>query len=251
MDYFIMHFEKINQFYNLEFSYICKNSGGYISRNHNIFENIILNSLNQFILNKAVFGTPIFKLGEGNKNLLILAGTHGNELSSQVAALDLINKLLTKDLNNTIYVVPFLAPKSTMDNLRHYDEMDLNRSAHIKGSLSCCLLDVIKELKIDYVGDFHTTALNSNPGIEAVFCSKQPSLESYLIASYISNSVCCELIPYDFAGETYTGAIEDVCNLNNIPSITGEVLSPFGEVAKGSIRRSFLQMNSFLEYFGD
>ena len=57
-----MHFEKINQFDNLEFSYICKNSGGYISRNHNIFENIILNSLNQFIINKAVFGTPILHL---------------------------------------------------------------------------------------------------------------------------------------------------------------------------------------------
>lgn len=245
-----MDFQKVSQFDGLEFSYIATHSGGYISRNSNIFSKIHLNSLNQFILEKTVFGTPIFKLGGSGNKLLILAGVHGNELSSQVAALDLINFLLSKDLNNTVYVIPFVAPKSTMDNVRPFEEMDLNRSSHVKGSLTNRIFNIIKELNIDYVGDFHTTALKSNPGIEAIFCSKNPSIESFLIASYVSKSVNCDIISYSIAGDNYVGAMEDICNLNGMPSITCEVVTPFGEIAPGSIRRSFLQMNSFLDYFG-
>ena len=58
------------------------------------------------------------------------------------------------------------------------------------------------------------------------------------------------MISFDFAGSSYKGAVEDVCNLKEVPSITGEVLCPFGSVDEGAVERSFSQMKSFLDYFG-
>ena len=40
-----MEFQKLNQFNNLEMGYISRISGGYISKNRNIFEKINLNPL--------------------------------------------------------------------------------------------------------------------------------------------------------------------------------------------------------------
>lgn len=235
---------------NLQFSYLSKDSGGYISKNHYIFDKIKLNELNQFILEKCVCGTPIFKLGSGKNNFLILSGVHGNELASQLANLHLINYLIDKDLNCNLYFIPFLSPNSTMYNLRTYEYRDLNRSSHIKGSLSNLVLNFIEKFQIDFVGDFHTTALKSNPGFESVFCSKNPSPESFLIANYIASDVGCEVIAYDGAGQTYKGAVEDECNLRGIPAVTCEVVSPFGLIGEGSVEASLAQMNSFLSYFG-
>ena len=73
-----MVFKKIEGFDNLEIDYISNFSGGYISRNRNLLKHLELNSLTQLILEKSVFGTPIFKLGNGGNRLLILSGIHGN-----------------------------------------------------------------------------------------------------------------------------------------------------------------------------
>lgn len=245
-----MEFQKLYQFNNLEMSYISNLSGGYISKNRHIFENIKLNPLNKFILEKCIYGTPIFKLGNDGKRILISSGVHGNELASQIANLNLINELIKKNLFHTIYFIPFTAPKASMFNERTFNQCDLNRSAHIKNSLSNLIIQTICELNIDFVGDFHTTAYNSNPGCEAIFSSKNPSPESFLIANYISKDVGSEVIAYDVAGSLYKGAIEDVSNLMGIPAITGEVVSPFASLGNGSVKRSFAQMKSFLSYFG-
>lgn len=45
-------------------AYISKSSGGFISRNTNLFNKIKLNKLNLTILEKSVHGTPIFKFGD-------------------------------------------------------------------------------------------------------------------------------------------------------------------------------------------
>ena len=137
-----------------------------------------------------------------------------------------------------------------MNNWRFFDGIDLNRSAHEENSLSNVIVNKISELGIDYVGDFHSTAVNSNPGFEAVFSSKSPTRESYFMAKYISRDVGCEVIPYASAGASYKGAVEDVCNLRGIPSVTCEVVSPFASVEEGSVERSLTQMESFLSYFG-
>lgn len=245
-----MVFKKIEGFDNLEMDYISDFSGGYISRNTNLFEELELNNLTQLILEKSVFGTPIFKLGNGGNKLLILSGIHGNELPPQIANVKLLNNLVNADLYNTIYFIPFAAPKSTMNNERTFNSLDLNRSAHIKNSLSNLIIQKIDELHINFVGDFHSTAHNSTPGFESIFSSKSPSPESFLIANYISKDVGSRLIPFDYAGSSYKGAVEDVCNLNNVPAITAEVLCPFANVGKGTVEKSYMQMESFLSYFG-
>jgi hypothetical protein len=246
----IMHFEKIGELDNLEMGYISNFSGGYVSRNRNILENLKLNRLTQFILERSVYGTPIFKIGNGGNRLLILSGIHGNELPPQIANVRLLNDLIGADLNHTIYFVPFAAPKSTMNNERTFNSMDLNRSAHIKNSLSNSIVQAVLDLEVDFVGDFHSTAFNANPGFESIFSSKSPTPESFLIANYISRDVGSEVIPFDFAGASYKGAVEDICNLKGIPAVTCEVLCPFGNVAGGSVEKSFAQMKSFLNYFG-
>ena len=245
-----MVFKKIEGFDNLEFDYISNFSGGYVSRNKNLLAELELNDLTQFILEKSVYGTPIFKLGNGGNKILILSGVHGNELPPQIANVKLLNSLLFEDLRNTLYIIPFASPKSTMNNERTFNGMDLNRSAHINDSLSNLIVRAVENLGIDFVGDFHSTAFNANPGCEAIFTSKSPSAESYLMANYISRDVGSEIISFDYAGSSYKGAVEDVCNLNGVPAITCEVLCPFGNVGAGTVERSFAQMNSFLSYFG-
>ena len=245
-----MDFEKIEQFYNLEVSYISNFSGGYISKNKNLFERLQLSKLTQFILEKSVYGTPIFKLGNKGNKLLILSGVHGNELPPQIANVNLLNGLINKDLNNTIYFIPFASPKSTMNNERTFNSMDLNRSAHIKNSLSNLIINAVDDLGIDFVGDFHSTAYNANPGFESIFSSKSPTPESYLMANHISQDIGSEIISFDYAGSSYKGAIEDVCNLKGVPAVTCEVLCPFANVVSGSVEKSYSQMISFLTYFG-
>lgn len=246
-----MEFEKVNQFDNLEMGYVCDYSGGYVSRNKKLFSEIELTDLNKFILEKSVFGTPMFKLGEGGTKLLILSGIHGNELPPQIAHLHLLNELIDKDLSSTVYFIPFAAPKATMNSQRTFNSMDLNRSTHINNSLSNLILKAVLDLKIDFVGDFHSTSFNSNPGFESVFSSKSPSPESFLMANYISQDVGSRIISYDFAGSSsYRGAVEDVCNLKGIPAVTCEVLCPFSNVSEGTVEKSFAQMKSFLDYFG-
>ncbi len=94
---------------------------GAISLKINIFfEKIELTHLNQFILEQSVFGTPIFKLGSGGVNILMISGIHGNELPSQLASLRLLNELINTKLENTVYIIPFAAPKATMNNERTF-----------------------------------------------------------------------------------------------------------------------------------
>lgn len=245
-----MNFDKVYDFGNVEMTYVSFLSKGYISKNRNIFDKIRFTDFTKFVLKSCIYGTPIFKMGNSGKRLLILSGIHGNELSPQLANLELLNELIDKKLNNTVYFIPFASPKSTMNNERTFNSVDLNRAAHITNSLSNMIIQTIEELEIDFVGDFHSTAYNSNPGCESIFCSDNPSPESVLIASHISENVGSEMIRFNVAGSQYKGAIEDVCNLRGIPAVTCEVLSPFASVGKGSSEKSLEQMKSFLDYFG-
>ena len=229
--------------------YICDFSGAYISRNNHVLENLKINELTQFILEKSVYGTPIFKLGNGGRKILIVSGIHGNELPPQIANVRLINELVDSELNNTLYFIPFAAPKASMYNQRLFNSMDLNRSSHIKNSISNLIIQKIIDLGIDFVGDFHSTSYNANPGFESVFASKSPTSESVNMAKHISQNVGSKIISFDIAGSTYKGAVEDVCNLKGIPAVTCEVLSPFASVGEGSVLKSLSQMKSFINYF--
>ena len=185
---------------------------------------------------------------------MVIAGIHGNEIPSQIAAINLIHKLVDIDkkdrINGTVYVIPFSAPKSTMVNSRFFNGVDLNRVVSLKDSLSNHILNKIKELKIKSVGDFHSTAPNSIPGKEGIFCTMKPSPESFQLGKYIANTIKTELLFYNNAGTAYQGTIEDECNMIGIPAVTCEVLSPNGIADKLTYERSLEQMVSYLSYFG-
>ena len=242
-----MYFEK---FQNFEMRYISNLSGAYIAKNEHVLKNLQLNRLTRKILEKCVYGTPVFKLGDEGLKILLISGIHGNELPPQVAQIELLNQLHDKKLNHTIYLIPFASPKSTMNNERTFNSMDLNRSAHIKNSLSNAIIEFALNEGVNFIADFHSTSYNSNPGREAVFSSKAPSPESFLIANHISQNVGSDVIFCNFAGSNYKGAVEDVSNLKGIPAVTAEVLSPFASVGDGSSQKSLMQMKSFLDYFG-
>ena len=239
---------------NLELEIISNESGGFISANRNIFNNINLSYNSKFILNQAIKGTPMIKIGKGYPKIMLVAGVHGNELAPQIAALNLIEELSNLDLNGslngTVYIIPFASPRSTMDNSRYFDGIDLNRSSHLPHTITNLILKKAKKLEVSGIGDFHSSAPNSNPGKEGVFCTKVPCSKSYFIAEHISKKVGSEKILYPSAGIPFKGALEDEANLIQIPAVTCEVLSAIGYSNEKICKRSYLQMKAFLEYFG-
>lgn len=239
---------------NLELEIISYESGGFISANKNIFNNIDLSNNSKFILNQAIKGTPMIKIGEGCPKIMLVAGVHGNELAPQIAALNLIedvyNLNMNGTLNGTVYIIPFASPKSTMDNSRYFDGIDLNRSTHLPNTITNMILKKAKELEVSAIGDFHSSAPNSNPGKEGVFCTQKPCTASFYIADFISKKVGSEKIIYPVAGIPFKGALEDESNLVQIPAVTCEVLSAIGYSNEKICKRSYLQMKAFLEYFG-
>lgn len=235
---------------NLKLEIISHETGGFISTNKNIFNNIDLSDNSKFILNQAIKGTPMIKIGNYYPKVMIVAGVHGNELAPQISALKLIDNIFNLDLKGTVYIIPFTSPKSTMNNSRYFDGLDLNRSTHKPNSITNIILNKAKDLNVSAIGDFHSSAPNSNPGKEGVFCTQKPSSSSFYIADYISKRLGSEKIIYPIAGIPFKGALEDEANLEQIPSVTCEVLSAISYANERICQRSYLQMNAFLEYFG-
>ena len=239
---------------NLDISLISSISGGYISANSNIFDNIPNTPISRRVLNEALHGTPLVKIGSGGQKVMVIAGIHGNEIPPQIAAVHLIHKLINlhkrDKLNGSVYVIPFSVPKSSMINSRFFNGVDLNRKSNVEGSVTNKILAKIEDLKIKSIGDFHSTAPGSMPGREGIFCTMKPSPESFHIGKYISDSIKSELLFYNEAGNAYKGAIEDESNIRRVPAVTCEVLSSNGIADKTTYRRSLEQMESYLTYFG-
>ncbi|GAA4270227.1 M14 family zinc carboxypeptidase [Hyunsoonleella aestuarii] len=90
-------------------------------------------------IGKSVFGEPIygFKIGNGNKRILMWSQMHGNESTTTKALFDLINTFLdsTSDVDYilsscTIYIIPILNPDGARAYTRiNANEIDLNRDA--------------------------------------------------------------------------------------------------------------------------
>ena len=197
----------------LDMELLSREAGGYISANKNIFNNLKPLSDNaRTILKESVKGTPMIKIGNGYP--------------------------------------PFACPYASMMSNRYFKGTDLNRTAHIQNSISNVILSKARELGVSAIGDFHSTAPNTNPGKEGVFCSKSPTVESVSIASYISRSAGSNMIVYPAAGVPFKGAVEDEANLGGIPSVTCEVLSATSFANEGICNRALVQMKSFLHYFG-
>ena len=235
---------------NFELEHISYETGGYISANRNIFNNIRLTENTKYILKEAVKGTPLIKIGKNYPKVMIVAGIHGNELAPQISALNLIDQIHDLDLLGTLYIIPFASPKATMLNSRYFNGGDLNRLSHKEGSVGNLILNRAKELEVSAIADFHSSAPNSNPGKEGVFCTQYPTIGSFNMADFISKMTGSEKIVYSSAGIPFKGALEDESNLEGIPAVTCEVLSAIGYANERICNRSISQMKAFLQYFG-
>jgi predicted deacylase len=238
-----------NKHPNIDSELIFSGSGAYVSANYHLFKHIPKTPLSRYVLKQSLKGTMMYKFGSGDLKLMLVSGVHGDELPPQIASLFLIEKLANINLNGTIYIIPFTAPQSTMNNIRWFNGNDLNRFSNITNSLTYLILKKAKELKVDSIADFHSTPLNSNPGKEGIFCSLNPINESYKIGKHISGKVGSEIIKYDTAGSAFKGALEDESNLSRIPAVTCEVLSAKGYAEKKTYLKSLEQMKAYLSYF--
>jgi uncharacterized protein len=225
-------------------------TGGRVNENENLMAYVPNNDTSTRLIKAARYGTPMLKIGNKSPKIMLTAGVHGNELAPQIAALWLAEELLDKNINGTTYIIPFAIPEATMKNSRRFKGFDMNRSASKKGSASNKILLATDKLKVVSIADFHSTKPRSNPGIESVFCSKNPCPESFMIGKYITNATLSKVICHKNAGSLYSGAIEDECNLNGTAAVTCEVVSENCIVTPGSPERSYLQMASYLKYFG-
>ena len=230
---------------------IITGTGGDITRNNLIMQNIPRNQFIDQIISLARSGTPMITFGDGNgPKVMITAGVHGNELPSQIAVMKLINYLYGTSIKGTVYVVPFVAPSSTAQNTRLWNGQNLNSIANVAGTPTNQILNLAKQLQVNALGDFHSTQPGGVPGKNSAFCTRSPTYGSYVIADYISRQTGSALVAYNQAGVEYPGALEDVTNLAGIPAVTCEVLSPHGTVASGSVNMSFNQLLAFLRYYG-
>ena len=227
------------------------NTGADVTKNSLIKNNLPNSVLINQVAEAAKSGTPwlTFKGGEG-KNVFITAGIHGSELSSQVAALRLINYLESNPISGTVYIIPFIQPKATADNVRNYNGVNLNSVANVQGSISNKAVELICALNCDSYGDFHCTMPGGDPGKNVAMGSYSPLAESAKIASYISEKTGYSKLIYSVAGQEYGGAMEDTVNLRGIASVTCEVVSPHGTIASGSVDKSFNMMQALLAYNG-
>lgn len=183
-----------NKSSNLELEIICKESGGFISANKTLFDNLNLSENVKKILEESIKGTVMLKIGNGSPKVMMVAGVHGNELSPQISMSYLLDYLLESEINGTIYMVPFATPKAAMESKRRFGQIDLNRASHKENSPTNLILNKAIELGVSALGDFHSTAPNTNPGREGVFASKEPSSESLTIADFISEKWVLNLL---------------------------------------------------------
>lgn len=225
-------------------------SKGNIKKNTVLYKNLTKTGLTERLVNSASNATPYVVLGDGNgKCVFIVAGIHGSELSSQSAAIRLINDLSTRTIHGTVYIFPFVAPSYTGNNTRKLGKVNLNDAAAKSGSLSNNLYNFAKRCGARSLGDFHCTMPGGKPGRNAVFGSSNPQRESATLSKYIANKTSSSSIVYNKAGVEYPGALEDYCNLHGIVSVTCEVKTAHGTIAKGSVEKSYAMMKAFLSYY--
>ena len=200
-------------------------------------------------------GSPYIKFGNGNgETLVMVVGTHGGELPSQVAGFKLINLLADygDEIDGTIYIFPTIFPEATANNTRIYNGINLNLVACENGTISNSIVKFAKSVNAVGLGDFHTTRHGDNDvGVTSIFCSREPTHGSQVLGEYIVGETGYKLKEYKMAGDPYAGAIEDYANLEfHIPSVTCEALSNHRAVEYGTPELTFNEMCAFLRYFG-
>ena len=225
-------------------------SGANVCKNKKIKKNLPESQLVEKMVNAAKKGTPLIKFkGASGKKIFITAGVHGNEIPSQIAALELIKYFQNNPVRGTVYIMPFVNPKSTAKNVRNLN-YNLNDKANVKGTISYNIVKLIVKKKCVAYGDFHSTKPGGNPGKNVAMGTYKPTSESAIMAKYISKTANVKYLIYKKANTIYPGALEDIVNLNHIPAVTCEVISLHGKIASGSVSTSLLMMKALLNFKG-
>lgn len=235
--------------------YINSENGADITKNGVLNSNIIssnYSNLSHTVIEAAKNGTPVIQFGNGEGPVtFIITGVFGDQLPPQIASLHLIDYLNDKKIKGTVYIIPFAAPESTSNNEKLLNGVNINTVADEVGTPSNDIVTFAISRNSSAVGDFHSTAPGATPGHNVIMCSQYPTYNSYLLAVDMTKLVKEGFEVHTIAGIDYKGAIEDVLNLRDIPSITGLSVSPHGEIASGSVETSFNQMIALLKVNGN
>ena len=241
---------------NYEIGVIDFGSKADIRANTPLMNAIEHTELTDKLIDLCTQGSPYIKFGNGNgKTLVMIVGTHGGELASQVAGFKLINLLADygDEIDGTIYIFPTIFPEATANNTRIYNGTNLNTVASENGTISNSIVKFAKSVNAVGLGDFHNTRHgDSDVGITCIFCSDDPTPESAVLGKFIVAETGYDIKEYAEAGVPYAGAIEDYANSKPylIPSVTCESLSNHRAVEYGTPEKSFNEMRAFLRYFG-
>lgn len=227
-----------------QISIIDNSTGGDISNNTVLMDEINQTPVITELLEAAKNGTPMLILGNGSQpRVMIVAGVHGAELPPQIAATNLINNLNGKKINGTIYIIPFAIPRDTANDTRIHNGTDPDRVANIPGTPVNIISNTSKNNKVTLLGDFHSAQPNDVPGKNCIIYDPQ-NPKSLKLARFINNKTKSPLIKVG----NYSGVLSTVSNRNGITSVICEVLSPHSELAPSSVELSTKYMMVFLEY---
>ena len=211
------------------------------------------NMPNNALVKKAVAATkngiPLltFRGDKSGKVVFMTAGVHGNELSSQVAAMNLIKYLTNNPIKGTVYLMPFVNVKAISQKVR-YTDIDFNRAAQKTGTIPNKIVKLVKKYNCNSYGDFHTTKPGGDPGQDIVMGCKSPTAESAKLTKYIATKCGVNQKVFKSAGEKYPGALFNEVNKVGISAVICEVMLPHNTVTKETVSTSYKMMKYFLKY---
>ncbi|MDY9923182.1 succinylglutamate desuccinylase/aspartoacylase family protein [Methanobacterium sp.] len=231
---------------NYKIMVIDNSTGGDVSNNTVLFQNINKTPVIGELMGAAKKGTPLIIFGDGSQpRVMLVAGVHGAELPSQIALTNLINHLNGKQINGTVYIIPFAIPNNTATCTRLNNGIDPDREANNPGTPLNSIINASMNSNVTLLVDFHSAQPNDIPGKNCIIYNpKNP--KSLELARYISNRSGSPLLEVG----PYPGVLSTVSNRNGITSVVCEVLSSHNSTDPGSVELSYQYMLTFLEYSG-
>lgn len=167
------------------------NVHGNVMDNHAIERYLSNTSFNQEMVSKLKQGSLVYRLGNGEgKTILIIGGIHGDEPQGPLTVTEFMNYLKKKEINGTVYIVPFAIPVDTEKNSRNYvgssEHYDPNRKANVAGTPVNNILNFALDHKVDYIIDVHAGDGVSSEGL--VYFQNSPE---EIWANYINEKTGC------------------------------------------------------------
>lgn len=192
-------------------------------------------------------GIPFFMFRGGNgKTVFMTAGVHGNEMCPQISAMYMIKYLSEHPIKGTVYFIPFVNVKAISDEVR-LTEYDFNRVAHVPGTVSNNIINLILKLKCSSYGDFHSTESPGVPGENIILGYEKPK-SCISLTNYLAKQCKVKKLFYEYPGEVYKWSLADRCNYNHVPAVICEVICNVNKVYAKPTSLSYKMMNSFLRY---